>query len=77
MFDTLSASSLHLTLMIIGGVLVFFSASAFVIIGSLLIGDGKWHVTLMVLFTAAVFLWALLQHMFGINLRPALGHFGG
>lgn len=77
MFGEPSVVSLQFVLMLIGGCLVLFSTAAFVIIGSFLMGAGKWHITALVTMMAVIILWTLVQHTLGINLRPTSGNFGG
>lgn len=74
---TYSASSLQVLLLTTGSVLVLFSASAFVIIGSFLMGVSKTHSSLLVLCVAAIVLWFLSQHILDTNLRPTMGYLGG
>lgn len=77
MFTDPSVVTLQVILMLIGGGLVLFSTATFVIIGSLLMGAGKWHITAFVMLMAIFVLWTLVQHTLGINLRPFAGYFGG
>ncbi len=77
MFSEPSIVTLQFVLMLIGGGLVLFSTAAFVIIGSLLMGAGKWHITAIVMLMAIFILWTLVQHTLGINLRPFGANFGG
>ena len=47
-----------------------FSTSAFLIIGSLILGERKWHVMIPVAFIATGSVWYLVQEVLGIFLRP-------
>jgi len=46
------------------------STSAFLIIGSALLGERKWHVMIPVSATATLLVWYLVQEVLGIYLRP-------
>lgn len=54
-----------------------FSTSAFLILGSFLLGERKWHVMLPVAVIATGSVWYLVQEVLGIYLRPLPGIFGG
>ncbi|MFK8083076.1 MAG: tripartite tricarboxylate transporter TctB family protein [Granulosicoccus sp.] len=47
-----------------------FSTSAFLIIGSALLGERKWHVMIPVAAVATLLVWYLVQEVLGIYLRP-------
>ena len=47
-----------------------FSTSAFLIIGSFILGERKWHVMVPVAFVATGSVWYLVQEVLGIFLRP-------
>lgn len=47
-----------------------FSTSAFLIAGSFILGERKWHVMLPVAFIATGSVWYLVQEVLGIFLRP-------
>ena len=47
-----------------------FSTSAFLIIGSLILGERKWHVMIPVALIATGSVWYLVQEVLGIFLRP-------
>jgi len=47
-----------------------FSTSAFLILGSFILGERKWHVMLPVAFIATGAVWYLVQEVLGIFLRP-------
>jgi len=46
------------------------STSAFVIMGSFLLGERKWHIMIPVAFVATGSVWYLVQEVLGIFLRP-------
>ena len=46
------------------------STSAFLIMGSFLLGERKWHVMIPVAFVATGSVWYLVQEVLGIFLRP-------
>ena len=47
-----------------------FSTSAFLIIGSFILGERKWHVMIPVALIATGSVWYLVQEVLGIFLRP-------
>mgnify|MGYP005991696175 CR=1 FL=1 len=47
-----------------------FSTSAFLILGSVILGERKWHVMIPVAFVATGAVWYLVQEVLGIFLRP-------
>lgn len=47
-----------------------FSTSAFLIIGSYILGERKWHVMIPVALIATGSVWYLVQEVLGIFLRP-------
>ncbi|WP_294226311.1 hypothetical protein [uncultured Shimia sp.] len=77
MFSDPTLASWQFILMLIGGCFVLFSTAAFVIIGSFLMGAGKWHITAFVMLIAILVLWTFVQHTLNINLRPFGANFGG
>ena len=54
-----------------------FSTSAFLILGSYILGERKWHVMLPVAAFATIFVWYLVQEVLGIYMRPLPGILGG
>lgn len=53
------------------------STSAFLILGSFILGERKWHVMLPVALIATVFVWYLVQEVLGIYMRPLPVFIGG
>ena len=53
------------------------STSAFLILGSFILGERKWHIMLPVALIATVFVWYLVQEVLGIYMRPLPGFLGG
>ena len=53
------------------------STSAFLILGSFILGERKWHIMVLVALIAAGFVWYLVQEVLGIYMRPLPGIFGG
>lgn len=47
-----------------------FSTSAFLVIGSFILGERKWHVMIPVALIATGSVWYLVQEVLGIFLRP-------
>jgi putative tricarboxylic transport membrane protein len=47
-----------------------FSTSAFLILGSFILGERKWHVMVPVALIATGAVWYLVQEVLGIFLRP-------
>lgn len=47
-----------------------FSSSAFLIIGSFILGERKWHIMISVALIATASVWYLVQEVLGIFLRP-------
>lgn len=47
-----------------------FSTSAFLILGSFILGERKWHIMIPVAFVATGSVWYLVQEVLGIFLRP-------
>lgn len=54
-----------------------FSTSAFLILGSFLLGERKWHIMLPVALIATFAVWYLVQQVLGIYMRPLPGFIGG
>ncbi len=53
-----------------------FSTSGFLIIGSFILGERKWHVMVPVSVITALVVWYLIQKVLGIYLRPLPGLLG-
>ncbi len=53
------------------------STSAFLILGSFILGERKWLVMLPVAIIATFAVWYLVQEVLGIYMRPLPGIFGG
>lgn len=53
------------------------STSAFLILGSLILGERKWPILLPVAVTATLVVWFLVQQVLGIYMRPLPGFWGG
>ena len=53
------------------------STSAFLILGSFILGERKWHVMLPVALIATFSVWYLVQEVLGIYMRPLPGFLGG
>jgi len=53
------------------------STSAFLILGSFVLGERKWHIMLPVSLIATVAVWSLVQEVLGIYMRPLPGFLGG
>ena len=53
------------------------STSAFLILGSFILGERKWHIMLPVSLIATVAVWYLVQQVLGIYMRPLPGFLGG
>ena len=53
------------------------STSAFLILGSFILGERKWHIMLPVSLIATVAVWYLVQEVLGIYMRPLPGILGG
>ena len=54
-----------------------FSTSAFLILGSFVLGERKWHIMVIVAVIAALIVWYLVQQVLGIYMRPLPGFVGG
>ena len=54
-----------------------FSTSAFLILGSFILGERKWHIMLPVALIATLAVWYLVQQVLGIYMRPLPGFLGG
>lgn len=46
------------------------STAAFLILGSFILGERKWHIMILVATIATLFVWYLVQQVLGIYLRP-------
>ncbi len=53
------------------------STSAFLILGSYILGERKWHIMLPVALIATLIVWYLVQQVLGIYMRPLPGFLGG
>lgn len=53
------------------------STSGFLILGSFILGERKWHIMVPIAAVATVFVWYLVQEVLGIYMRPLPGIFGG
>lgn len=53
------------------------STSAFLILGSFILGERKWHVMIPVALIATLSVWYLVQEVLGIYMRPLPGFIGG
>lgn len=53
------------------------STASFLIIGSFILGERKWHVMIPVAAIATLIVWYLVQEVLGIFLRPLPGILGG
>ncbi len=53
------------------------STSAFLILGSYILGERKWHIMLPVALIATLVVWYLVQQVLGIYMRPLPGFLGG
>lgn len=54
-----------------------FSTSAFLILGSFILGERKWHIMVAVSLFATLTVWYLVQEILGIYMRPLPGFMGG
>lgn len=54
-----------------------FSTSAFLFLGSFVLGERKWLVMVLVSGIATLIVWYLVQQVLGIYLRPLPGFIGG
>ena len=53
------------------------STSAFLILGSFILGERKWHIMIPVALIATLSVWYLVQEVLGIYMRPLPGFIGG
>ena len=53
------------------------STTVFLIAGSLILGERKWHVMIPVAVIATASVWYLVQEVLGIYMRPLPGFIGG
>ncbi|WP_037312569.1 tripartite tricarboxylate transporter TctB family protein [Ruegeria halocynthiae] len=53
------------------------ATSGFLILGSYILGERKWHIMVPIAAVAAVFVWYLVQQVLGIYMRPLPGFVGG
>lgn len=53
------------------------STSAFLVLGSYILGERKWHIMLPVALIATMSVWYLVQEVLGIYMRPLPGFLGG
>lgn len=54
-----------------------FSTLTFLILGSFILGERKWHIMVTVALIATFLVWYLVQQVLGIYMRPLPGFFGG
>ncbi len=54
-----------------------FSTAGFLILGSVILGERKWHIMVPVALIATGVVWYLVQQVLGIYLRPLPGFFNG
>lgn len=52
------------------------STSAFLFLGSFILGERKWHIMILVALTATCIVWYLVQKVLGVYLRPMPGFWG-
>lgn len=53
------------------------STSGFLIFGSFILGERKWHIMIPVAAAATLIVWYLVQEVLGIYMRPLPGFIGG
>lgn len=53
------------------------STAAFLILGSFILGERKWHIMLPIALIASGSVWYLVQEVLGIYMRPLPGFLGG
>lgn len=53
------------------------STAGFLILGSVILGERKWHVMVPVAVVATLVVWYLVQEVLGIYMRPLPGFWGG
>ena len=53
------------------------STSVFLILGSYILGERKWHIMVLVAVIATGSVWYLVQEVLGIYMRPLPGFLGG
>ncbi|MEP2029041.1 MAG: tripartite tricarboxylate transporter TctB family protein [Paracoccaceae bacterium] len=53
------------------------ATSGFLILGSFILGERKWHIMVPIAAVATLFVWYLVQQVLGIYMRPLPGIFGG
>ena len=54
-----------------------FSTSAFLFLGSFILGERKWLMMVPISVTATLLVWYLVQEVLGIYMRPLPGFIGG
>ncbi len=54
-----------------------FATSAFLILGSFILGERRWHIMVPVALIATIIVWYLVQQVLGIYLRPVPYFVGG
>ncbi|GFE66209.1 tripartite tricarboxylate transporter TctB family protein [Litoreibacter roseus] len=54
-----------------------FSTTAFLIVGSYILGERKWLMMVPIALVATLIVWYLVQQVLGIYMRPLPGFFGG
>lgn len=53
------------------------ATSGFLILGSYILGERKWHIMVPIAALATAFVWYLVQQVLGIYMRPLPGFLGG
>lgn len=53
------------------------STSGFLILGSFILGERKWHIMAIIALIATFAVWYLVQEVLGIYMRPLPGFLGG
>lgn len=53
------------------------ATSGFLILGSFILGERKWHIMVPIAVVATVFVWYLVQQVLGIYMRPLPWFIGG
>ena len=53
------------------------STASFLMLGSFILGERKWHVMIPVALIATLIVWYLVQEVLGIYMRPLPGFIGG
>ena len=53
------------------------STAVFLILGSFILGERKWHIMVPIALIATLIVWYLVQEVLGIYMRPLPGFLGG